>query len=105
MRVQLVIVTDDTQDEDVFAHGLEFEMPEVPRVGECVVLSRPDQAGSTSFIVTAVHWGLKYPEKNLHPRADAHVVGEAGVVTLECEFVLGPSVSEEHKQSGGADAK
>ncbi len=93
MRVQLVILTDQDHDENTFAHGLEFDLPEIPRTGECVVLSRPGQAGSSSFIVRAVHWNLKHPDSN----PNAHGVGEAVMVTLECEFAIGPYDQEEHK--------
>ncbi len=93
MKVELVIITGEGHDEDAFAHGLEFELSEIPRTGECINLSRPDQSGSSTFVVRAVHWALDY--KNCDPKS--HRVGKATVVTLECEFVLGPYDYEEHK--------
>ena len=93
MRVQLVIITDQGHDKDAFAHGLEFDLPEIPRTGETVVLSRPGQAGSSSFIIRAVHWNLKHPDST----PNAHGVGGVVMVTLECEFELCPYDLEEHK--------
>ena len=99
MKVQLLIVAgDETADgRSAFGHGMDFEMPSVPRAGDLVTVSHPDQEGQTWFVVRRAVWSLDHPGAAGPYRADAHPVGAPGKVVLECEFAVGPYQSEEHK--------
>jgi len=94
MRVELVLVP--VEDEEPH-HNLAFEMPGVPRTGDCVTISRPGQSGNTELIVSSVCWALDYPETGSIHHAGETVVGTTNSVTVACEFVAGSYSSEEHK--------
>ncbi len=94
MKVELVLVP--VEDEEPH-HKLLFEMPGVPRAGDCVMISRPGQSGSTEFIVSRTCWTLDYPEAGSIHHAGEPIIGTTSSVTVECEFVAGPYSSEEHK--------
>lgn len=99
MKVQLRIVTgDDTPGgANAFGHGMDFEMPSVPRAGDLVTVSHPNQEGQTWFVVRRAIWSLDHPGVALPYRADERSIGAPGTVILECEFAVGPYQSEEHK--------
>lgn len=103
MKVQLKIIPDEPEELD---HGLTFEMPAVPRVGDCLTISRPGQAGCSHFCVRGIRWMLDCAAEGTHHRVDETVVGTTGAVMVECEFEVGPYSSEEHKRAApcAADA-
>ena len=94
MRVELVLVPIEEEEPH---HRLVFEMPGVPRSGDCVTISRPGQSGSSEFVVSRTYWTLDYPETGSMPHAGGSVVGTTTAVTVECEFVAAPYSFEEHK--------
>jgi len=97
MKVELVLVP--IEDEEP-RHTLVFEMPGVPRAGDCVTISRPCQSGSTEFIVSRTCWTLDHPETGSIHHAGESVVGVTTSVTVECQFVAGPYSFEEHRRVG-----
>jgi hypothetical protein len=99
MKVQLLIITGDENagGQNVLGHGMDFEMPSVPRAGDLVTVSHPDQEGQTWFVVRRTIWSLDHPGAAGPYRADTHPTGAPGKVILECEFAVGPYQSEEHK--------
>ena len=94
MRVELVLAPLDVEEPH---HRLVFEMPGVPRAGDRVTVSRPDQSGNTEFVVKRTCWTLDHPETGSPYHAGESVVGTTASVTVECEFVAGTFSSEEHK--------
>ncbi len=95
MRVELVLAPVGEEEPH---HRLVFEMPGVPRTGDCVTVSRPDQSGNTEFVVKRTCWTLDHPETGSTHHAGESVVGTTTSVTVECEFVAGAFSSEEHKR-------
>ncbi len=95
MRVELVLTP---LEEEEPHHRLVFEMPGVPRTGDCVTISRPGQSGNTEFVVNRTYWTLDHPETGSTHHAGESLVGTTTSVTVECEFVAGPFSSEEHKR-------
>jgi hypothetical protein len=96
MKVELVL---SPIEEEVPHHKLVFEMPGVPRAGDCVTVTRPGQAGSSEFIVSRTCWTLDCPETGEMHHAGEAVVGITTAVIVECEYVAGPYSFEEHKYS------
>ena len=95
MKVELVLAPLEVEEPH---HRLVFEMPGVPRTGDCVTVSRPDQSGNTEFVVNRTCWILDHPETGSPYHIGESVVGTTASVTVECEFVAGPLSSEEHKR-------
>ena len=96
----------DPEKWEVAGEGLVFEMPGVPMAGDGVSISRPGQEGCTNFIVRRTCWDLDYPEEGpAHRYAGESVIGTTNAVTVECEFVVGPYSSEEHKKAGAGRVK
>ena len=95
MRIELALAPSEDEESH---HRLVFEMPGVPHVGDCVTISRPDQAGNTEFIVRRTCWTLDSRETGPIHHVGESAVGTTSSVTVECEFVAGPLSSEEHKR-------
>jgi hypothetical protein len=94
MRVELVLAP--IEDEEPH-HKLVFEMPSVPRAGDCVTISRPGQSGNTELIVNRTCWALDCPETGSIHHAGETAIGTTKSVIVECEFVAGPFSFEEHQ--------
>lgn len=94
MRIEFAFTPKDGEGPD---HGVAFEMPGVPQVGDHVTIARPGQAGTASFVVRRVHWTLAHPEAPAAKCGAEPVAGITNSVLVECEFVPGPYSSEEHK--------
>jgi hypothetical protein len=75
MKIQLKIIPDEPEELE---HGLTFEMPAVPRVGDCLTISRPGQAGCSHFCVRGIRWMLDCAAEGTHHRVDETVVGTTG---------------------------
>ncbi len=95
MKVHVIFTPRET-DQPV--DGLEFDMPDVPRPGDCITIQRPGQEGATDFIVRQRYWTLEHPQCAPAPKAGESVVGSTRAVTIECEFSVGALSSEEHKR-------
>ena len=96
MKVQLLLYHRGDEKPD---HRLMFDMPGVPQTGDCITISRPDQAGCTNFIVRRIQWALDCPNTVLPYHADESDIGATSAVTIECELAIGPYSSEEHKRT------
>ncbi len=94
MKVEFVLVP--IEDEEPH-RKMVFEMPGVPRAGDCVTISRPGQSGNTELIVSRTCWTLACPETESAHLTGKTVAGTMAAVTVECEFVAGSFSSEEHK--------
>ena len=80
-------------------YGLTFEMPSIPRVGDKILVRRPETAEEIqpdeTFVVRRIEWALKSPIF-LDPVKAAKQSDEAGIVdlvTVECEMVPRPMVA------------
>lgn len=101
MKVEIVLVPIEDKEPH---QKLMFEMPGVPRAGDRVTISRPDQSGNTEFVVSRSCWALDYPETGSIHHAGESIVGSTISVTVECEFVAGAYSSEEHKRFAASSA-
>ena len=62
-------------------YTLDFELFSIPRPGDHIFISRPQQNGTENFVVTRTAWHLHYPEANENDES----VGETREITIECE--------------------
>ncbi len=72
-------------------YSLEFDLPNVPQVGEYILIQRGEDSGTEDFIVRRTWWGLKIDEKQS--------VGTFEQLQVECEFARGHHSSEDHKKA------
>jgi hypothetical protein len=79
---------------------LDMNVPEVPRPGDYITISRKDAtaSGTEDFIVRRSWWHFEYPDSKLSHSGDDTAVGKVTGITVECEFARGPFSSEEHKR-------
>ncbi len=94
MDIQFLLFEDEG---DKPSQSLTFDLPEVPRSGDRVTISRPNQEGCSNFIVRRTRWQLDYPDAQTSHRVGENVVGNTSAITIECTFALGTYSSEEHK--------
>jgi hypothetical protein len=80
-RVSLAFVPPGGGQTD---YSIEAELPGVPAAGDYLVFHRPDEEGTSDFIVRRVWW---------------RIGGDVDGVTVECEFALGRTSSEGHRQA------
>ena len=74
-------------------YGVTFQMPAIPRVGDKILVRRPETAEEIqpdeTFVVRRIEWALKSPIF-LNPVKAAKQSDEVGIVdivTVECEMV------------------
>lgn len=72
-------------------YSLPIEMPEIPRAGDYLSITRPGQSGTENFIVKRTWWNLEFDESKS--------VGSTSEVWVECEFALSPFSSDNHKRA------
>lgn len=94
MKVQFLLFPLGGEEPD---QSLEFDVPGVPQPGDCVMISRPDQSGSSEYIVRRTLWDLESPDAEHAHRAGDAAIGTANTISVECEFHVGQYSSEEHK--------
>jgi hypothetical protein len=72
----------------------EFELPELPRVGDYISIHRPDvrKPLGEDLIVRAVWWGLEHPET--HGFASGESKGTLRDLLIECDIAEGPYATE-----------
>jgi hypothetical protein len=75
------------------AYFLDFDLPEVPRIGDAISIrrhrnqTRPEDIGTEDYVVKHVQWTLDLDEQaNLQKDAQ---------ICVECEFVVIPGISSE----------
>lgn len=95
MLVQLVVVPPGGGETD---YSLDFDLPELPRPGDYICVSRPDRNGHENFIVRRTWWMLDFPMRE-SDEGNKNIVGTISKVFVECEFANGPYDSESHKKS------
>ena len=97
MRVNLTFVPPGGGEAD---YSLEFDMPVLPRAGDNISISRPNQTGTEDFIVRRVWWQLSHPSTGLYDDGDKpRPMGKADAVWVECEFAESGWSSEAHKKA------
>lgn len=86
-------------------YSLNFEMPQVPAVGDYISVQRPDRPEpyGEDVIVRQVWWRLKHPTTSGFD-ADPPRVGSVGEVFVECDVAVGPYASEDWLRYYGARA-
>lgn len=88
MKVNLSFVPPNGGETD---YSLPIDMPEIPRSGDYISISRPNQKGVESFIVKRTWWNLEFDAQK--------ETGTTKEIWVECEFALSPSSSENHKKA------
>jgi hypothetical protein len=88
MKVNLSFVPPGGGEID---YSIPFEIPELPRAGDYIYITRPDQKGTENFIVKRTWWNLTFDEKT--------GTGSQTDIWVECEFALSPLSSENHKRA------
>lgn len=75
-------------------YSLEFDLPELPRVGDYISIHRPDTPGvfSEDIVVRAVWWRLEHPETS--PVTSQPKCGKVVEIFIECDFALGPYATD-----------
>lgn len=86
------------REEEIPSHTMTFDLPGLPQAGDRVTVTHPGQEGYTSYEVRRRVWDLDCPTEGA-PRADDPAIGQANAVIVECVFMVGPYVSEEHRGS------
>lgn len=80
-------------------YSLDFEVPELPREGDYICITRPGQTGNEDFIVRRVWWAL---ETEAEPKGPGKVTS----IHVECEYAVSDFSSESHaKVAKGSGAK
>jgi hypothetical protein len=77
-------------------YSLEFEFPELPKVGDYISIHRPDKPSpyGEDVIVRAVWWRLEHPETRPTVSSDATRVGKTIEIFIECDVAVGPYASD-----------
>jgi hypothetical protein len=74
-------------------YSLEFEFPELPKVGDYISIHRPDlrKPLGEDLIVKAIWWQLEHSETHGYSNSKAGTVRE---IFVECDVAIGPYASE-----------
>jgi hypothetical protein len=77
-------------------YSLQFELPEVPRVGSYISICRPDTVGpfGEDMIVRQVWWRLSTSVTASFVSKNEEKVGRTIEIFVECEPALGPYSSD-----------
>ncbi len=88
MKVHLSFVPPGGGETD---YTLLMEMPEIPKAGDYISVFRPEEQGTSDFIVKRAWWNMEFNEG-----AES---GSTKSIWVECEFALKRGVSSEsHKR-------
>ena len=99
MIAKFVFVPPDGGEADF---SLDFQIDTPPQPGDYITIRRPDEHGTSDFVVRRCWWQLKHPISAMTGQVDAATPDQYGEVTglvIECEFAVGPFSSETHKRS------
>jgi hypothetical protein len=88
MKVNLSFVPPNGGETD---YSIPFELPEIPRAGDYISITRPTQLGAETFIVKRTWWNLEFN--------DAVETGILKEIWVECEFAVSPFSSDSHKRT------
>lgn len=101
MRAIVVVREPGRQKVD---HSLEFDLLELPRVGDYISIFRPDSKTQTEdVIVRHVWWHLSHPETRGTASGETKV-GHMQDVMLECDIALSP-YARDHWRSAALAAR
>lgn len=81
-------------------YSLEFDLPEVPRVGDYISVQRPNHKSpwGEDMIVRQVWWRLSHPETGGYG-ATPPKIGKVDEIYVECEPAIGPWSSDSWRDS------
>jgi hypothetical protein len=95
-----VVIRELNRDKPDFS--LDFDLPEVPKVGDYISIFRPDfSLRSQDVIVRHVWWHLSSPEEGSHSDGQPRV-GWVQDIMIECDVALGPYASEDWRRWAAA---
>lgn len=78
---------------------LNFDLPELPRIGDYISIHRPDkELHSEDLVVRHVWWRLHHPETRGVVEGEEKV-GKIREIVVECDQALGPSTSDDFRRS------
>lgn len=83
-------------------YSLEFDLPELPRIGDYISIQRPDHRVpyGEDLIVRQVWWRLDHPETRGTVPSDQTIrVGKVREIFVECDAAIGPYSSDNWRQS------
>ena len=103
VKVTVVIREIQRPKPDYF---LDFNLPEVPKVGDYISVFRPDAPRhSEDLVVRHVWWHLKHPETRAITTGEP-LVGSVQDIMVECDVALGPYASDRWRlMADGAAAR
>lgn len=80
-------------------YSMLFELPELPRPGDYISVTRPDEPEpySEDFVVRAVWWRLHHPETEAVTSKPK--TGGLREIFVECEIAVGPYASDRWRKS------
>lgn len=98
VKITVVVREPGTFKPDFF---LDFEVPEVPRIGDYISIRRLDQREpyGEDVIVRQVWWRLRHPETHGFQSSEKQAVGELVEIFVECDPALSPYSSESWRKS------
>jgi hypothetical protein len=82
-------------------YSLEFDLPEIPRVGSYISIHRPDkpQPFGEDVVVRKVWWRLEHPDTGTGAgSAKAAKIGSVAEVFVECDIAVGPYASDRWRE-------
>lgn len=83
--------------------SLQFDLPEVPRIGSYISISGTDTPApwSEDMVVRAVWWRLHHPvmapkvtPEKIQPGSGSTLAGSPTEILVECEPAIGPNASD-----------
>lgn len=88
MKVTLTCVPPGGGEADGY---WDVDLPELPRVGDYLIVFQAGESGQSDFVVRRVKWYVKTDTKSENPKWDG--------ITVEVEFALSERSSENHKRA------
>ena len=83
-------------------YSLDFDLPEIPRIGDYISIQRPDHRApfGEDLIVRQVWWRLDHPEtRGITPSDQTTKVGKMREIFVECDAAIGPYSSDNWRRS------
>ena len=95
----IVVVREPGTVEPDFS--LNFELPEIPRIGDYISIRRLDQREpfGEDVIVRHVWWRLHHPETHGFAFSDKPAIGKLVEIYIECDPALSPHSSDSWRRS------
>ena len=77
-------------------YSLDFELPGVPQPGDYISITRPNEQGTSDFIVRRTWWSLHYPSDATYKVDGDSTHGSVKEINVECEYARAFTSSEGH---------